>query len=284
MGIFINQQVKIFILFILCISLITCLYIKYNKYELFANEEFKNIPTNMKIFNDTEITNLTAKNAINNHITTLESVFNKYYNIEPSITITNNGLNCESWANYNTENSSPNDNSNTLLNNCKIVEGSESNEEQCLVDNVLSSCSTFFNDGYINSLSSIDINTFKNNIRDTIIKNSNTLNLDLQKKRNEIDILLNSLFDKLDLEKQQLYFIGYNKTNLNDKSNLVKRSEKEFEKDENDININQINFKNFLQKNNINDSSLNLYYKIIIGLIATIIIVGIFNLLVTEIL
>ena len=76
MGIFINQQVKIFILFILCISLITCLYIKYNKYELFANEEFKNIPTNMKIFNDTEITNLTAKNAINNHITTLESVFN----------------------------------------------------------------------------------------------------------------------------------------------------------------------------------------------------------------
>jgi len=283
MGIIINQQVKIFILFILCISLITCLYIKYDKYELFANDKFEDTSdtdNTIAIFTDSEISNLTVKNAINNKISSLKSIFNKYHILDPGITITNNGLTCESWENYNMDNNI----NNTQLNNCKIVEGSESNDPQCLVDNVLTSCSSFYSDGYINNLSSIDINEITNNMRVNIIRNCKQLFSDINKISNEIDTLLNSLNEKLYLQQQQLEFIKYNKSNLDDKTKLLNKTTKDFEKNENNININKINFTNFLEKNNNNDSKLNLYYKIILGLIVTIIIIGIFNVLVTELL
>jgi hypothetical protein len=299
MGIIINQQIKIFILFILCISLITCLYNKYykydkyDKYELFTNDKFQDTSninntnstdSTIAIFSDSEISNLTVKNAINNKISSLKSIFNKYHILDPGITINNNGLTCESWENYNMDNKNNTNTNNTQLNNCKIVEGSESNDPQCLVDNVLTSCSSFYSDGYINNLSSIDINEISNNMRVNIIRNSRQLITDINKFSSDIDTLLNSLNENLDLEQQQLQFIKYNKSNIDDKKNLLNKTTKDFEKNENKININKINFTNFLEKNNNNDSKLNLYYKIILGLIVTIIIIGIFNLLVTELL
>jgi len=274
MEIIINQQVKIVILFILCISLITCLYIKYDKYELFTNENFKDSKTNMKIFTDSEITNLVSKNAINNQISLLDSIFNKYSILDLSITINNNGLPCESWKNYNSDN--------TQLNNCKIVEGSESNYPQCLVNNILTSCSNFYSDGYINKLLSIDIKTLKNIMRVNIIRNCKLLINDINKNSNDIDVILNLLIDKLNLEKQQLYFINYSKTSIDDKTKLVNKTSTDFEKNENDINVNEINFSHFLKTNNNNDIKIKLYYKIIISFIIIIIIIGIINIILSK--
>ena len=84
------------------------------------------------------------------------------------------------------------------------------------------------------------------------------------------------------MENQQLYFIEYNDSNLNDKKKLIDNSKDEFEKVENDLNINKMNFSIFLDQNNNNDSITNLYYKIIYGLIIFIIVIGILNFLFSE--
>ena len=84
------------------------------------------------------------------------------------------------------------------------------------------------------------------------------------------------------MENQQLYFIEYNDSNLNDKKKLIDNSKDEFEKVENDLNINKMNFSIFLDQNNNNDSITNVYYKIIYGLIIFIIVIGVLNLLFSE--
>ena len=66
-----------------------------------------------------------------------------------------------------------------------------------------------------------------------------------------------------------------NNDNLNDKKNKVNNINKDFEKKENDVYINQYNFKNFLIKNDINNNKLNLYRSILNGLIIALIVIGI---------
>ena len=146
----------------------------------------------------------------------------------------------------------------------------------------MSSCSFFFSDGYINSLTKIDINTIKDIIRNNIIRECSELIKDIDKRSSDIDTSLDILFDKINLEKEQNTFIDYNKFNIEDKSKLVNKTAEDFEKNENDINVKQTNFSNFLEKNKNNDKKNKLYYNIIIGLIVTIVIFGIFNIFITE--
>ena len=285
-----TNQINIIIIFLICIIIITLLYINYDKLpklsSLYSYENFEDIvganDNKINIISDSELPNLAAKNAINNQINTFEKIFDKYSILDPSISVNNNGLTCDSWSNYKNENLENSTDEYNTTNHCKIVKGSESNDPQCLVDNVLTSCKNFYSDGYINKLTSIDIKKLKNIMRDNIIRNCKTQLNNIDTQNTKIDSILNLLIEKLDLEKQQLYFINYNKTNLDDKQKLVNITSKEFEKQENNINVNQINFSNFLSKNNTNDSKINLYYNIIIYLIIAIIVIGILNLLVSE--
>jgi hypothetical protein len=302
-----REQVLCYFIFILCISLITFYYIRNgtgkNKiFENFVNPTVNptnnpsNNPTNNNLspFNDTEISNMSAKNSVNDRLPTLSSIFDKYSTLDPAITVNNDGFICDSWGNYNvnanttntmnTPISNNNNNQyNSSLNSCKIINSSNSPVPQCLSNNNLTSCSSFFSDGYINKLTSIDINTLQKNTRSKIIRNTVQLIKSLEKQNREIDLILDILLDKLKLEDQQLYFIKYNTGNLDDKTRLVNKTKEEYEKNENSINVNQINFSNFLSKNNNNITKINFYYNIIIGLIITIIVVGIINFFMSEI-
>ena len=274
-----RQQILFYVIFILCIILITFYYTKYIKNTLYEN--FDNSKTNyLSAFNDSEIPNLSSKNAINTQLQSINTIFDKYKTLDPAITVNNNELICDSWVGYDTtDTSNPYD---STLNNCKVVEESGTGDKQCLSDNVLISCSNFFNDGIINKLTSIDLSIIKKNTRDKIIRNSNLLFKTIDKKSNEIDFVLNVLIDKLKLKEQQSYFIKYNNGNLNDKTKIVNKTTEEYEQNENNININQVNFSNFLSKNNTNIKKLNFYYNIIIGLIITIIVIGILNIFITD--
>ena len=286
-----NNQIKIIVIFLICIGIITILYIKYDSYgnSIYGNSIYENFQDSkttdsnkITSFNDSEIPNLIAKNNINNQISTLETIFNKYAILDPAISVNNNGLTCSNWSNYNIDDTTDTTDTSDTTNNCKIVQGSESNDPQCLVNNVLTSCNNFYKDGYINKLSSINIKNMQNIMRNNIIRNSKLLINNINTKNKNIDNILNLLLQQLDLEKQQQYFIKYNKGNIDDKTKLVNNTSQKFEKNENDINVNQINFSNFLEKNKNNDKKINLYYNILIYLIIAIIIIGIFNILVSK--
>lgn len=262
-----KEHLFCYIFFIICIALITYLYINFNKNKsenFYANSESN--PNIISPFSDSEISNVSVKNAINNELASINALFNKYSKIDPAIIVNNDGSLCD----------------NKIDNSCKIIKNSGTKDKQCLTNNAIISCSTFFSDGYINKQIKLDIKTLNQITRNNIIRNAGQLIDNFKKQISEVDIVLDALIDKINLNDQQTNFVKYNIVNINDKTNLVNKTKEETEKNENDININKINFSNFLSKNNNDTNKINFYYKIIIGLIITMVIVGIVNLFVTK--
>jgi len=280
-----NNQILLFISFFICIGLITCYYknINYNieKFSVtisnpvnsrtnnektskstFSNPDSTSVDNPITIFTDSDISDITVKNTANSYLLALNNILNRYSQIDPALNVTNNGVLCD----------------NILNNNCSIVEGSQSNDPQCLINNVLTSCSSFYNDGTINQYSNIDVSQLQSTTRNKMLFDCNNIYNTLSKQDIEINNKLNNLTDKLDLLSQQKFFIKYNINNLNDKQQIIDKDKKEFDKRESDLNINKINFSYNLSENNSSDTNLTLYYNIILGLIIVIIIVGILNL------
>ena len=265
-----TQQILYYFIFILCISVITIYCIKcsssnneyfdskiYEKFEDMNNENYFND------FTDSEINNKTIKNALNKELSSLKKIIYKYSIIDPSININNNNFLCD----------------NSKSNNCMIKNTSTDNEATCLFNHVPVSCSNYFDD-YIKEQVKIDLTAL--GTRDNIIIKISQLFSKLEAKNIEIDYILDTYLANLKIEDQQNIFIKYNISNLDDKTKLLDKTTEEYEKNENDINVNQVNFTNFLSKNNNNINKINFYYKIIIGVVITIIVVGIFNIFITK--
>ena len=259
-----REHILSYFIFILCISLITFYYIKNYNSNNYENFYFETNNTNyLNQFNDSEISNIKLKNEINNNLNSITTILNKYSVVDPAININNTGNVCD----------------NTLLNNCKIKDPSKTTDYTCLNGGVDTSCSNYF-DNTIKKLMNIDLSSLRT--RDNIILHTSQLIKNIKNQNNEIKLILDSLLDKINIKDQQKMFINYNIANLDDKKTLVNKTTDEYEKNENDININKINFKNLSSKNNNNVSKINLYYKILIGIVIIIIIVGLFNLFITE--
>jgi len=291
-----HTQFFLCISFILCIVLITLYYKnnKYNNIELFYNTTIpnrtispSNLPRNTennsrnstssnqnnvnKYFTDNDISNIYVKQALNNTLSDIDTIFDNYTTINPGININNDGTTCDNWGTYNNNEFSP------LSNNCEIT--SNSNKPQCLSNNKITSCSKYFADNVVNDYTTIDVQILKNNIISDILTKSGEIITELNDKTSKSDTLLNNLNTQLNIENQQSFFITNNTYNIDDKKKIINKTTEEYDKDENDILINKINFSNFLEQNSNNDRLYNIYYKIIIGLIITLIIIGIINLL-----
>ena len=63
---------------------------------------------------------------------------------------------------------------------------------------------------------------------------------------------------------------------INSKKIILENTTNDFEKNENDVFINQYNFQNYLIQNNNNNKKITLYRNILYGLFIAIIVVGIF--------
>jgi len=271
----IKDHMTIYSIFIIAIVLCIIYYKKYiqNDTEHFNDGTY----TGKTEFNNDQISNTSMLNAINEMMKALDIVFNRFSVIDPAISINNNETICDNWNTYN------NNEFASSLNTCKIIEGSESNQPQCLNNNILTSCSNFFQDGTINKYSNIDIQTLKTNTMDKILADCKDLIIHIATQSAVIDSVLNLLIGKLDLEKQQMGFIKYNTANLDDKQKLIDKTTKEFEKDENEVNINKVNFSRILASNSSNDAKSSLYYNIIVGLLITIIVLGVLYILFSNI-
>ncbi len=257
-------QINLYIIFFLIILLITLFYSSNN---LINIESFEDSTSSITL--DDSVT----QNMVNGYISNVSGILNKYKNIDVPIIINNINTICDPWGNY------KNGKYKLNTNQCLIVQGQRS----CLSNSNLVSCSKYYDDN-INALNKIDTNKILKSIKDKIVIDYDHVNKTIIEKNKNIYVILKNLIDKRNLENQQLYFIEYNDSNLNDKKKLVSKSTDEFEKAENNVNLNQLNFSIFLDQNNNNDNKTNLYYKIIIGIIISIIIIGVLNFIFSEIL
>ena len=123
-----------------------------------------------------------------------------------------------------------------------------------------------------------------NDIKKKILITYDNLKPNSIEKTKKLYNIFNDLIAKRNLENQQLSFILYNTNNIDDKQKLIDKLKDDFETSENDVNINQIEFSNFLDNNRNSDSIINIYYKLIIGIIVSIVIMGILNILFSNLL
>lgn len=234
---------------------------------------------NLQVENELEkidIKDTPTKNKIINYLTNLNSILDRYKTIVIPVSVNNNGKICENWDMY--------DNGKYQAdgNNCISIKGK--GVPKCLDDNILVSCSNYYNDGEIDKLQSINIKDIADSVKYNIMVELGAINGDLTQKSNDINNVLNELISKRNQENQQLYFIDYNNDNLDDKKKIFNKYNKEFEKSENDVTINKIQFQEFLKRNvSLNEQKDN-YYNYIIWLIILLIIVGLLNFFFTELL
>ena len=201
---------------------------------------------------------MSLQSIIDKNILDLSTILNKYKNIDVPIIINNNNI-CGDWGNY--DNSISADSSTNLV-----------------------TCSNYYSDESINNLNIINTDNILNTVKTKIYLDNQNVKNDIKNMSSNIYIVLDDLINKRNLENQQISFINYNINNINDKQHLVNESKYVFEQAENDVNINQIEFAKFLQDNRNHDSQFNIYHKITIGIIITIIIMGILNILFSNIL
>ena len=257
-----ENQILLFFIFILCISLITYYYVKRQNIKNFENFENSNL-SNLSNFDNNEIQITLIKTAVNKSISdyNFNSIINRYSIINPSIIVDNNGKLCDLT---------------TSKNICEIDNSIGNNDPQCLVNGINSSCNKIFIDDVINNYTNIDLNSLISVLHSNILSATKLLNEEIQYRSAGIDDTLNLILNKQDLINQQIFTIAKNDDNLISKKNDLQSTTEDFKKNENDVFINQYNFQNFLIQNNNNNKTITLYRNILYGLIITIIIVGIF--------
>lgn len=225
-----------------------------------------------------EISDTSIKNIVSTSLKELQSGLERFSYLDAPISINDNGQTCMPWDNYNNGKYKANEN------HC-IVPDNTSNKRKCLsATGLLSSCNNFYSDGYIEKMNTINITPIIDKAKAQILFNLGNTNIDLASKNEEIDKLITTLITQRNLENQQLYFIKYNTDNIEDKQKNIDKINKEVIDKQTELNLNQVAFSQFLENNTVNEQRSTLYYKITIGLIITITILGILNLLFSNIL
>ena len=268
-----NTIFKIFFVFIICIIIIS---IYYNATETFNNNVLtKPTTTNNIIEIKNKKINNNNKNIIMVYLNELKQNLTKYAVIDIPININNKGKICATWGNY------KNSMYNSFKNNCLILNNSN---RTCLNDNGgLSSCNNLYRDGYINKISKIDVSNILNTLEQKIIETVLNKNIKLDTKKQELNTLITDIINKRNLESQQLYFIKNNEYNINDKQHNINNVNNKLDNASTTVNINQLNFATFNEnKKNIEDS-INFYYKCVVGLLITIIIIVVVNILFSNV-
>ena len=215
-----------------------------------------------------------SENEINTELSTVRNLIDKYNNLDIPITISNDGNFCNIWGNYN------NGTYTKYGNKCELISGSPI--RQCRSNTGLASCSNFYDGGQLDTYNSININDimqlFKNNIK----KNVDDISNFIEVKARDLDAnVTNANSYQLTLAAQR-DLISKNTISLDDKKKFREEKHSKFEKEQDDVEIDQVNFKIYLENKKIGEDKLSLYRKIIYVLIITIFIVLIINYLLTE--
>ena len=268
-------QITLYIIFIICILLISYYYTNQytNRNENFTDSEDLSTSITTEL-NKLNVTDIGIQSKVIQSMVSFSQFLNNYKTLEVPIIINNNGNICDNWGTYG------NSKYVNQKNNCIKIDG----DNQCVYNNNTVSCSDYYSDGIINELSKINTKDLLNESKYKLFTEINGINAIINDKRDIINKLINELIIQKNLEIQQKYFIDYNTKNLEDKKKIVNKNNLDFEKSENDVNINKINLQ---QNEKINKSStykVNMYYTIIIWLIVLLILVGLINFSLTELL
>ena len=235
-------QIGIYIIFIILIIIISEYYTNidtnYSKKEEFTVQEDRLRADVISQLNNLNITDIGIQGNVAGNILAFNTILNKYKVLDVPININNTGTICDNWGMYS------NGKYRERNNNCINIQ----NDNKCLKNGILASCSNYYND-VMNNLMMLNTDEMLQKIKYNIFVNIGTINNTINSKNELANKLINELKIKRNSEIQQTYFIDYNNKNIGSKKILIDKTNKNFEKTENDVNINKIEFQQFLKMN-----------------------------------
>lgn len=222
-------------------------------------------------------TDAAVKASLESQLLNLQNLLARYARLDVPIIMNDAGQICNMWGNYAAGKYSPE------ANQCLSID--DSGVLKCLDNSSTPSrCSKLFTDGYIASKNTIDYTPLLNNITNTIIQAAPITDAQIATMNQDADTLITSFADRTSIQQEQKDIINNNNLNMEDKKKIIEKEQERLSDKQNETNLNQSNFREFRDDINNSKSKGNIYYKILFGLIVTIIIMGILNFLFSNIL
>ena len=223
------------------------------------------------------ITDSTMQATLQTQLTNLQSLLNRYAALDIPLVMNDAGQVCSMWGDYAGGRYRQQQNQCQALDNTNIL--------KCLDTTATpSTCGNILADGYITSKSSINFQPLLDNATSKVMNAIPNITSQVATMDQSASSVITSLADRSSIQLQQQDIITNNNENMAYKNKIMNDNTEKLSKKQNETNINQNNFTSFMdQITNVNSTS-NTYYKIIIGLIIAIVVMGILNFLFSNIL
>lgn len=223
------------------------------------------------------VSDSTTRDTLQTQLTNLQSLLNRYATLDTPIIMDDEGQVCSMWGDYS------NGRFRQQQNQCMALD--DSNILKCLDSSgTPSTCSNIMSDGYITSKSNINYQPLLDSVTSTVINAIPNITSQVDNMNQNADTIITSLSDRGSIQLQQDELIRNNNENMVYKNKLMEENTEKLAKKQNETNINQNDFSSFMNQITNTDSLGNTYYRIIIGLIIAVVIMGMLNFLFSNIL
>jgi hypothetical protein len=223
------------------------------------------------------ISDSTMRDTLQTQLTNLQSLVDRYSTLDIPIVMNDAGQICSMWNDYEGGRYRQQQNQCLALDDTNIL--------KCLDTSGLSTtCNNILSDGYITNKSNINNQPLLSSAASTAVNALPGITNQIAKMEQTANTIITSLSDRGSIQLQQKDIITNNNENMAYKNKIMEDNIEKLNKKQNDTNINQNNFSSFMSYISDADSISNLYYKITLGLVITIIIIGILNFLFSNIL
>lgn len=227
------------------------------------------------------IPDTSTRNILQTQLTNLQTLLSRYANLDIPIVMNDAGQLCSMWGDY------AEGRYREQKNQCLAIDNKNSSNNllKCL-DNtgIPTTCSNIMTDGYIYSKSNIQYQPMLDSATSSIINALPTITSKVSDMKQIADTIITSLADRGSIQLQQKELIHNNNENMVYKTKIINDNTEKLDKKQNETNINQNDFSSFLNQIINTDYAANIYYKIIIGLLILIVLMGILNFLFSNIL
>lgn len=227
------------------------------------------------------IPDTTIRNILQTQLTNLQTLLSRYATLDTPIVMNDVGQLCSMWNDY------AGGRYREQKNQCLALDNKDSRNNllKCLdTTGTPTTCSNIIADGYIIGKSNIQYQPMLDSATSSIINALPTITSKVSDMKQIADTIITSLADRGSILLQQKELIHNNNENMAYKNKIMNDNTEKLAKKQNETNINQNDFSSFLNQISNTDSAANIYYKIIIGLLIAIVIMGILNFLFSNIL
>lgn len=223
------------------------------------------------------VSDSTTHDILAEQLENLQNLLDRYATLDTPIIMNDVGQVCSMWDNYSNGRYQNQQNQCLDIDNTGILKCLDASSTPTTCNNILA-------DGYINNKNKINYQPFLNTTASTIINSIPNITNETNKMHQTIDTIITSLADRGSIQLQQLDIINNNNENMTFKNKIMNDNTKKLSEKQNETNINQNNFSSFMTQITNVDSTVNIYYRIVVGLVIAILIMGLLNFLFSNIL